>query len=378
MALSLKTRAPRPRRPLGARAFRLFTRGGPLASPACFSSSSSSACWSALVPLLGGLVQMMALPLLSLGFMIAAVSRRCWRPGARRVSSSSRWRRCPASRDILLKLCLAYGCAGHRAAAAVPTDRPTARLGELAGADARVAEASPQEIDALLADRGVTFGAVCGIVRRHSCCRCPSGMPRRWCTGAARPWARRCSPARWRCGAARAPFLVYMLAWAGLILVRAGQRAAAGRCWACRNWRVCWACRHRAGVLDRVLRLADLHLQRQLRQAAPETSPEPASPSARPVNPPASAWPPTAPATCMPWRPKLTWARASAPLPSRVHHAFAELGVEHRLPPQALQAVALAVGRRDAAGAARLDAPGADDAEPRPLPRCQACWYSRA
>ena len=61
----------------------------------------------------------------------------------------------------------------------------------------------------------------------------------------------------------------------------------------------------------------------------------------------------------MPWRPKLTWARASSPAPSMVDHdAFAELAVEHALPrPQAVRRRL----RHHRRVVARLAAAGADD-----------------
>ena len=51
-------------------AFRLFARK-PLAFTALFAVFLFAAMVVSLLPLLGGLLQMMALPLLSLGFMVA-------------------------------------------------------------------------------------------------------------------------------------------------------------------------------------------------------------------------------------------------------------------------------------------------------------------
>ena len=81
-----------------ADAFRLFARK-PLAFTALFAVFLFGALVVSLVPLLGGLVQMMSLPLLSLGFMIASQSALLDGP-CTRASSSSRWppTRCAARR----------------------------------------------------------------------------------------------------------------------------------------------------------------------------------------------------------------------------------------------------------------------------------------
>jgi hypothetical protein len=212
--------------------------------------------------LLGGLVQMMSLPLLSLGFMIAAQSALAGRPGDPRQFieplQGDAARRRPCSSCARCTACWPWWCCCW------PTRCPDHAWGRLQELIAKGGEAAQAEIDALLAEPRVTVGTVLALV-----------------LGAA----------------LSVPFWHAQSTGVSLAIASAS------------------------------------HL--------------------------------------LPWRPKLTWARASAPLPSSVSdHAFAELGVEHRLPhAQALwPGTAAGPGGCSAAGA-RLHAPCADDAR---QPRCRA------
>lgn len=211
MALSLKTPAPA-RGALWVReAFRLFARR-PFGFAGLFFVFLFVALISALVPLLGPLLQMAMLPLLSLGFMIASVSALkggLVHPGqfVEALGGDARRRR-----DILI-LCLAYGVSAI-VLLLLCNWIADGKLGELQ----RVlgsGDASPQEIDALAADRGVFVGTVCGIVGATLL-----SVPF-WHAPALVFWGGQgvaqalfsSTLAVWR---AKGAFLVYALAWAAL------------------------------------------------------------------------------------------------------------------------------------------------------------------
>ena len=241
-------------------------------------------------------------------------------------------------------------------------------------------EPAQHEIDALLAEPGVTTGVLLARVLGTRAVGARSGTRRRWCTGAARGVAQSLfssTLAVWRCKGA---FLAYSLTWAAVIAlfgaagggaVRPARRAAAGQ----RAGRA-----GGADLLDRVLHLAAVHLHRQLRRRGrPVEHHAAACAGAYAVSRPASAWRSPAPATCCRGGRSCTWARASAPLPfERGDHAFAELGVEHRLAHAQALLARHGRGRRHWRRWARGSTRPAPTMPDRPLPRCQACWYSRA
>ena len=107
MALSLKpVEAARGPRWVGD-AFRLFARR-PLAFTAMFAMFLFAAMLASLVPVLGVLVQMMALPLLSLGFMVAGQSALLDGP-VRPMQFLEPLRTDPERRRALITLCVLYG-----------------------------------------------------------------------------------------------------------------------------------------------------------------------------------------------------------------------------------------------------------------------------
>ena len=107
MALSLKSvEAARGARWIGD-AWRLFMRR-PLAFTALFAVFLFGALLVSLVPYLGGVVQMMSLPLLSLGFMVAGQSALLDGPVHPRQFIEP-LRGDPARRRALLTMCVIYG-----------------------------------------------------------------------------------------------------------------------------------------------------------------------------------------------------------------------------------------------------------------------------
>jgi hypothetical protein len=171
-----------------------------------------------LVPLLGGLVQMMALPLLSLGFMIAAQSALLNGPVTPRQFIEAAADRRHAAHGLAQAVCAVW-CAGRGGAAECRRGvRP--RLGPLAGTDR---QGRPQrrrpEIDALLSEPGhVTFGTALALVLGAAL-----SVPF-WHAPALVHWGGQTAGqalfsstlAVWRCKGA---FAVYMLGWVGLILM---------------------------------------------------------------------------------------------------------------------------------------------------------------
>lgn len=160
MALSLK--------PVDARrgprwivdAFRLYARR-PLGFTALFGVFLFVAMLLSLVPLLGSVVQMMALPLLSLGFMVAGQSALL--DGAVHPRQFIEpLRTSPERRRALLTLCALYGVLAIVILLLADTvsnnawDRMQRLLAKGDGAQA--------EIDALLAEPGVATGSFLAIV----------------------------------------------------------------------------------------------------------------------------------------------------------------------------------------------------------------------
>ena len=160
MALSL-VRVPPQRGAAWIReAFRLFGRR-PLAFSGLFFVFLFVAMVVLFVPLVGGLLQMMMLPLLSLGFMIATRSALAGgpvQPGQFVEPLAEE----PRRRNALLALCLAYGLTA--AALLWLCDAiaggSLARLQQLLGAG----DAPREEIDALMAEPGVFLGTIVGLI----------------------------------------------------------------------------------------------------------------------------------------------------------------------------------------------------------------------
>lgn len=212
MALSLKT----PTAGAGAlwvrEGFRLFGRK-PLAFSGMFAAFLFVALVVAFVPVVGGLLQMMLLPLLSLGFMVASLAALKGGP----VQPGQFFE--PFQADTgrtraLLVLCVAYGLS----AIALMLLCNWVSDGKLAELQALWASDSPrrEDIDALAADRGVFVGTVVGIVGATLL-----SIPF-WHAPALVYWGNQgvgqalfsSTLAVWR---AKGAFLVYALAWAGLV-----------------------------------------------------------------------------------------------------------------------------------------------------------------
>ena len=160
MALQLKT--PHPAR--GAQwvreAFRLFGRK-PLAFTGLFAAFLFAALLTVFVPYLGGLLQMMLLPLLSLGFMVASASALAGgpvQPGQYIEPLTAD----PQRRRSLLILCAAYGLSAVALLLFCNwvSDGKLIELQRVLG----MGDAKPEDIEALAADRGVFVGTVVAIV----------------------------------------------------------------------------------------------------------------------------------------------------------------------------------------------------------------------
>ena len=214
MALSLKTvEAAR-----GARwisdAWRLFLRR-PLAFTALFAVFLFGALVVSLVPLLGGLVQMMALPLLSLGFMIASQSALLDGPVHPRHYIEPLLTDATRRRSLLL-LCVGYGVAALAIlwTADAMSNGAWGRLHLLLPKG----PAAQAEIDALLAEPGVASGALLALLLGTAL-----SVPY-WHAAALVHWGGHgvaqalfsSAMAVWRCKGA---FFVYAMGWLGVMLV---------------------------------------------------------------------------------------------------------------------------------------------------------------
>ena len=214
MALNLKTPAAA-RGALWVReGFRLFGRK-PLAFSGLFAAFLFAALLSMFVPYIGGVLQMMMLPLLSLGFMVASVAALQGQP----VQPGQFFEPLggdPARRKSLLILCVLYGV-GAIALLALCNAMSDGKLAELQALMAS-GEAKPEEVDALAAERGVFIGAVVAIVGATLL-----SVPF-WHAPALVHWGGQgvgqamfsSTLAVWR---AKGAFLVYTLAWIGLMAV---------------------------------------------------------------------------------------------------------------------------------------------------------------
>lgn len=212
MPLSLKA-VPAVRGALWVReAFRLFGRR-PLAFTGLFLAFLFIALVSMFVPLLGGVLQMMLLPMLSLGFMVAsasAVQGGPVQPGQYLEPLTGD----PVRRRSLLLLCALYGLA----AIALLWWSNWLADGKLSELQALLSSgrAQPEEIDMLAAEPGVFLGTVALLVGA-SLLSVPF-----WHAPALVHWGQQgvaqalfsSTLAVWR---AKGAFLVYALVWAGVI-----------------------------------------------------------------------------------------------------------------------------------------------------------------
>lgn len=212
MTLSLKPVPARRGLQWVRQSFRLFGRR-PLGFAALFLVFLFAAMLVLFVPQLGGLLQMMLLPLLSLGFMLA--SQSALRDGPVLPGQFIEGLGTDATRRrALLTLCVLYGVGAAALLWLCDTisDGAMQRLQHLLAAG----DASPQDVDALISEPGVFWGAVVGLVGATAL-----SVPF-WHAPALVHWGRQSvgqalfssTLAVWR---ARGAFFVYGLAWAGVI-----------------------------------------------------------------------------------------------------------------------------------------------------------------
>ena len=214
MALSLKTVDASHGARWIADAWRLFARR-PMAFTALFAVFLFGALLVSLVPLLGGLVQMMALPLLSLGFMVASQSALLDGPVHPRQYLEP-LKTDPARRRSLLILCAVYGVAVLLILLLVDavSDSAFSRMQQLL---AQGEQAQPQ-IDALLSEPGVASGALLAVVLGVAL-----SVPF-WHAPALVHWGGQrvgqalfsSAVAVWR---SKGAFFVYAMGWVGVMLV---------------------------------------------------------------------------------------------------------------------------------------------------------------
>jgi hypothetical protein len=212
MTLQLKT-VPASRGPRWVTsAFRLFARK-PLLFTMMFSVFLFAALVVSLVPLLGGLVQMAALPLLSLGFMIASQSALNGGP-VHPAQFLEPLRGDPLRRRSLLVLCAIYGVAALAILllADAVSDNAWARLQALM----MKGQPAQGEIDALLSEPGVATGVllagVLGTLLSVLFWHAPALV--HWGGQGVAQSLFSSTLAVWRC---RGAFLTYSLAWVGVI-----------------------------------------------------------------------------------------------------------------------------------------------------------------
>jgi hypothetical protein len=141
-------------------AFRLFVRR-PLPFTMLFVVFLFAALLVSLLPLVGGVLQLMSLPLLSLGFMIATQSALQGGP-VRASQYIEPLRVDPARRRSLLILCAAYGVAaiGILLLCDAISGGAMQRLQALMASG----DVPQQEVDALLSEPGVSAAALIGVL----------------------------------------------------------------------------------------------------------------------------------------------------------------------------------------------------------------------
>lgn len=194
-------------------AFRLFSRR-PMGFTALFAVFLFAALAVAQVPLLGGVVQMMSLPLLSLGFMVASQSALLDGP-VKPLQFVEPLRSDAARRRSLLLLCAAYGIAAL--AILLLADAISNNAWERLQLLMAKGEAAQAEVDALLAEPGVATGAIL-LVLLGSALSVPF-----WHAPALVHWGGQgagqalfsSTLAVWR---NKGAFFFYLLAWGGVVL----------------------------------------------------------------------------------------------------------------------------------------------------------------
>lgn len=212
MPLSLKTVPPQRGATWVRDAFRVFGRR-PLGFTGLFLAFLFAAMLSIFVPLVGGVLQMMMLPLLSLGFMVATSSAQQGGPVQPGQFFEPLATDAPRRRSLLI-LCAIYGLG----AVALLWASNWLADGQLADLQRVLSsgQAEPEEIDALAASQGVFLGTVTLLVGAALL-----SVPF-WHAPALVHWGQQgvaqalfsSTLAVWR---AKGAFVVYALVWAGLI-----------------------------------------------------------------------------------------------------------------------------------------------------------------
>ncbi len=141
-------------------AFRLFKRR-PLPFALMFMAFLLAAVVASAVPVLGGVLQMMMLPLLSLGFMVASQSALLDGPVSPRQFIEPLRGADPQRRKALLTLCVGYGISAALILLLcdVVSDSALLRLQELMARG----DSTQAEVQALLNEPGVSLAALLGI-----------------------------------------------------------------------------------------------------------------------------------------------------------------------------------------------------------------------
>jgi hypothetical protein len=194
--------------------FRLFARK-PLLFTMLFIVFLFAALLVSLVPLLGGVVQMMAVPLLSLGFMIASRSALLDGP-IHPAQFLEPLKGDPAKRRAMLILCVGYGVAAIAILLLADTLSDSA-WGRLQRLMAR-SDNTQAEIDALLSEPGVMHGLIAAL-GLGTLLTIPF-----WHAPALVHWAGQgvgqalfsSTLAVWRC---RGAFIMYFLTWVAVVLL---------------------------------------------------------------------------------------------------------------------------------------------------------------
>lgn len=195
-------------------ALRLYLKR-PLAFTSLFVLFLFAALFAALVPVIGGVLQIMLVPLLSLGFMVASQSALLDGPVGPSQFIEPVRSAAPPQRRALLLLCLGYGLA---VAAALMLADLVADGGFSRALDLMRKPNTPQaEIDALLTERGMVSGTLFGVFMLTLI-----SVPF-WHAPALVHWAHQSvgqalfssSLALWR---SRGAFMVYALTWFGLMV----------------------------------------------------------------------------------------------------------------------------------------------------------------
>lgn len=187
----------------------------PLAFTALFVLFMCVALFVGLVPVIGGLLQMMLVPMLSLGFMVASQSALLDGPvHPSQFIDPLRGR--PAQRRSLILLCVAYGLlvVGVLLVSDLVADGGFSRAMELM----RRPNPPQGEIDALLTERPIVAGTLFGLILLTAVTVPFWHAPALVHWGSQGPGQALFSStlAVWRC---RGAFLVYGLTWFGMITV---------------------------------------------------------------------------------------------------------------------------------------------------------------